>query len=316
MNIIQADAAKIKKYINNDGSGIANIKPASTWTDDVVEMVCNPQTSLAGIPIHYRNFEERLRFRDGEVTIWSGYNGHGKSLILNQFILAACYETKCLIISPEMPVAKTMLRMTHQATRRRHATESEVRGFHKWTDDRLWLYDQQGTVNTQMVYAVVRYAVHEIGIKHIVIDSLMKCGMGMDDYNAQKAFVDQLTTIAKDLGCHIHLVAHSRKGQNEKGIPDKHDIKGCSEITDMVDNVLIMFRNKDKEDAMERAQREKNQHDINELKKKYDGKLFCRKQRHGDWEGTIGLFFDLPSQLFMDSQVEPSKTDFSVNLGA
>ena len=300
MQIIN-DIDRIKQYMTQPPE-MANIKPASTWVDTVVENVCNPDQELSGVPIQYAKHYENLRFRKGEVSIWSGYNGHGKSLILNQYALFACEWDRFVIISPEMPVHKTMQRMTHQATARRHPVEAEVRGFHKWTDGRIWLYDQLGTVKTKMVYAVIRYAVYELGINQIVIDSLMKCGIGTDDYNAQKTFVDELTTIAKDLSIHIHLVAHSRKALNEKAIPDKHDIRGAGEITDMVDNVLIQFRNKNKEAKIATAKRDRDMGAIRELDKKYDALLVCCKQRHGDWEGNIGLWFDLPSQLYLNGE--------------
>lgn len=311
MNIIESDAARIKQYLDAPREA-EQIRPASNWADEVVDLICNPDEHNQGVPIHYINHHDNLRFRDGEVTIWSGYNGHGKSLLLNQFILSACYTAKCLIISPEMPVAKNMQRMTHQATRVRHALEQEIRDFHKWTDDRLWMYDQLGTVQPKMVFAVIRYAAAELGINQIVVDSLMKCGISFDDSNGQKRFIDELTTIAKDLSIHIHLVAHSRKGVNEKGIPDKHDVKGVGDITDMVDNVLTVWRNKSKEESMAKARRDNDTIKIRELRDKVDGLLICSKQRFGDWEGNIGLWFDLPSQLFLNGKdLQPVKTNFA-----
>ena len=53
-----------------------------------------------------------------------------------------------------------------------------------------------------------------------MIDSLVKCGVGVDDYNAQKKFVDALCWAAKQHKVHIHLVNHIRKGNNETEIPD------------------------------------------------------------------------------------------------
>ena len=79
---------------------------------------------------------------------------------------------------------------------------------------------------------------NKLGCKHIVIDSLMKCGIGEEDYQAQGDFVDKLCWIAKKYDVHIHLVHHMRKGRSEDDIPDKFDVKGASRITDMVDNLF------------------------------------------------------------------------------
>ena len=55
-----------------------------------------------------------------------------------------------------------------------------------YTDSRLWLYDQQGTVATKTILGVMRYAAYELRCQHFVVDSLMKCVRGEDDYNGQK----------------------------------------------------------------------------------------------------------------------------------
>jgi hypothetical protein len=93
------------------------------------------------------------------------------------------------------------------------------------------------------VLALATYVRKELGIDHLVVDSLMKCGIGVDDLTGQKDFVDGLCAIARDTGLHIHLVCHMRKGENERLAPGKFDIKGAGEITDMVDNINIVWKN-------------------------------------------------------------------------
>ena len=306
MRIIDSDLEEIKRFLAPPPEA-ANVKSAATWADAVIEDMRALPTGRAGLPIHYKDFQDNLAFDAGEVTVWSGHSGHGKSLILNQFILWALLQSRCLIISPEMPAVKTMRRMVYQATRTRSPQEEQVRAFHAYTDDRLWLYDQLGMVKPEMVQAVIRYATDKFKIDHIVVDSLMKCGIGADDYNRQKDFIDSLTVLAKDCNTHIHVVAHSRKKDNESQIPDKHDIKGASEITDMVDNVMIMFRNKSKERAIE-EHNSGNSLSTEQLQKAQnapDAILCCRKQRHGDWEGNIKLSFDLQSMCFMAEKQAP-----------
>lgn len=123
--------------------------------------------------------------------------------------------------------------------------------FRDWTSGKLYLYDQQGTVSAKQVCAVVRFAAKEKGVTHFVVDSLMKCVAGEDDYNGQKAFVDELTAIARDYQMHIHLVHHIKKPVNEEHKPNKYDFKGSGSITDQVDNVISVWRNKPKERSRE-----------------------------------------------------------------
>lgn len=297
----------IKKYMNVQ-SELTDIRPASDWSGEVIDMIMNPTQHQEGVPIPYQKYENDLRFRVGEVSIWAGVNGHGKSLILNQFVLVGMFEEKFGIISPEMTPTRQLQRLTYQGCRSRHANPDQMKAFHEFTDGRLWLYDYQGAIQPAMLYACMRYMAIELDIKHIIIDSMMKCIAKEDDMNEQKAFVNQLTNLAKELGVHIHLVCHSRKGQSEGAMPDKFNIKGSGAITDLVDNVLLVWRNKDKERKL--ASEKTNQVDRNNLKSDPDAGLMCVKQRHHDWEGTIWLNYHSPSMLLLNGMDNPNSIDW------
>jgi twinkle protein len=157
----------------------------------------------------------------------------------------------------------------------------------------LWLYDQQGTTSAMQVIAMARYCAVELGVTHVFIDSLMKCVSGEDDYNAQKAFVDAITALARDHNIHVHLIHHIRKLANEEMMPNKNDIKGTGAIADQVDNVLLMWRNKKKE------------HDAQQGKmvdiKTPDAMLRCEKQRNGEAEEWYHLWYHKDSQQFIEN---------------
>jgi twinkle protein len=162
----------------------------------------------------------------------------------------------------------------------------------KFLSDKMYLYDQQGTTTPEKVIAMSRYCAIELKVKHIVIDSLMKCVTGEDDYNAQKSFVDELTALARDHNIHIHLVHHIRKLGSEEIQPSKTDIKGSGAIADQVDNVLLMWRNKKKEHDIQNGQIPDH--------KKPDALLMCEKQRNGEAEEWYSLWFNRDSQQFVD----------------
>jgi twinkle protein len=151
-------------------------------------------------------------------------------------------------------------------------------------------------VNGDRVLSVCRYAAKVLKVKHIVIDSLMKCGFNEDDYNGQKGFVDQLCAIAKDFAVHIHLVHHSRKREDESKPPGKMDAKGTGAIIDQVDNCITVFRNKRKEVQMSMGQGDKDA---------YDALMIVDKQRHGEWEGNLALWYDVESQQYLPAYQHP-----------
>lgn len=282
----------------------ANVKPAHLWVQELIERLRNPvQAPRALMP--WRKTHAIVSFRPGEVTVWGGANGNGKSLVTGQVALSLmAQEHKVCIASFEMKPMKTLERMGRQFSGYNpddpafagsaEAVDQlvEVYGqFRDWTNGRLWLYDQQGTVSVSRVVAMARYCAKVLGITHIFIDSLMKCVSGEDDYNGQKAFVDELTSIARDYSVHIHLVHHIRKPADESHKPSKYDYKGTGAITDQVDNVISVWRNKAKE-----RKREENK---TVEDKEPDALLICDKQRNGEWEGSIGLWFDKPSMQYV-----------------
>lgn len=260
------------------------IVPASSFVDGVLDRLSGEPQAL-GDSLPWSKTYSKVRLRPGEISVWAGVNGHGKSQLLNMVCAFALNKSKWLIASLEMKPDATMYRMTRQISGVRDVNPDYALRFMSWTDDKLWIYDQLDTVESERIIGMIHYAAQELKINHIIIDSLMKCGIGSDDYNTQKGFVDRLCWAAKSENIHIHLVAHVRKGNHESDIPDKFDIKGCSEITDMVDNVFIVHRNKGKEEKirMNKATFEDEQQP--------DCTLKVAKQRHGEWEGNFLLWF-------------------------
>jgi twinkle protein len=149
-----------------------------------------------------------------------------------------------------------------------------------------------------MEYARRRYA-----ISHFIIDSLAKCGMSEDDYNAQKAFVETLSDFSREHNAHVHLIAHARKGSDEHNPPGKMDVKGSGAITDLCDNVFSVWRNKPKEEMLERTGDEDN----TALDERPDAVVACVKQRYGEWEGRIALWFDRQSLQYRGNFNEPRR---------
>lgn len=266
--------------------------PAGAYAEEVADYLENG-TQLVGTKLPWRKTRDLIRLREAEVTLWSGMNGHGKSLALGQAAAGfVCQRQRVCIASFEMRPVVTLARMTRQTSGARQPDREMVVGLHEVWSDWLWMYDQQGQVTGERILAVMRYAAQELGVKHFILDSLMKCGMAEDDYTAQKLFIDALCTIARDTGMHIHLVAHSRKSKDETQAPGKMDVKGSGSITDQVDNVIIWWRNKAKEAAMQAG--EAHQPDTP------DALMIVDKQRNGEFEGKLGFFFDRDSMQYLE----------------
>ncbi|WP_291141883.1 AAA family ATPase [Hydrogenophaga sp.] len=282
-------------YFDQQVDESAKVRPASTWTQEVVDQFYGEPSAKSWVPTGFDKMRGKFDLRPGEVTLWAGINGHGKTTLLSQVQLRAMQSgQKVGLASFEMKPPKSMAKMSRQAAGIGSPSIQYIRAFHRWTDNRLWIYDHLGRVATKRVLAVATYMRKELGIDHMVIDSLMKCGIGTDDYTAQKDFVNDLCSVAQETGLGIHLVVHMRKGENERSAPDKFDVKGASEIVDLVDNLVICWKNVRKLGLAE----EKRDPD--------DPDAFVRiaKQRHHTWEGSFAFWFDPDTQQFREHQKE------------
>lgn len=275
---------EIDRYIaENEQDESAYVKPASAYLEEVLARFNGTDKRQHGLCLPWAKCLGSFDLRPAEVTLLLGINGHGKSLIAGQMVNRIMQQGgKVCIASFEMRPAATLQRMCRQAAGSHNPSIDYIRAYHAWTDNRLWIYDQHGTTPPNRVVNLCRYAA-SLGIRHVVIDSLMKVIANEDDYNGQKNFVNELCVLARDTGMHIYLIHHSRKGQDENRVPGKMDAKGSGAITDLVDNCVSVWRRKDPQDD------------------KPDCLLTVDKQRHGEWEGKFALWFHAESQSFTET---------------
>lgn len=310
MQLIHDTEIDLSVYLHETDNKV-KVKPASVWMEELIERLQSPEKTKK-VYLPWEKAKNVFQFRQGEVTLWAGQNGHGKTQVVSQVALSLMgQDEKVVIASFEMKPATTLQRLArmyagtnpfspeYQNDDGVKAVTELYREFGEWSDRRLWLYDQTGTVTADKVIGMARYCAKELGVTHVIIDSLMKCVQGEDDYNGQKEFVDELTSLARDNLIHIHLIHHTRKPQNENHIPDKHDNKGSGAITDLVDNVMMVWRNKPKEDDI------KAKGHMSNKQTEYDAAILCRKQRNGEDEPTIALWFDRDSQQYKGDPADP-----------
>lgn len=283
------------------------LKSAAVYVEAVIDRIHPKGGKRPGIDLPWRKTQGRLRLHDGEVSIWTGINGHGKSLMVGQAMLAAARQSyACCVASMEMHPEKTLGRMVQQWVKAQVPTPDQIRLALDQMKDSVWIFDLQGTAKRERLLEVIDFAFRRYGIRQFVIDSLSKCGIAEDDYRGQKDYIDQLGDFAKSTGSHVHLVAHARKGADEYSPPGKMDVKGTGALTDMVDNVLCVHRNKAKERDLAILDnggtiKGKSRADI---LKEYDAFLCCDKHREdgADAEGMYGLYFDRKALLYVEDQ--------------
>jgi len=282
------------------------LKAANHFTQDVIGEFYPAGGQLPGFDMPWPRVP--FRFLRGEVTVITGVNAHGKSLLWGQVVASGCRQgEKVCIASMEMHPRKTLYRMVRQATGKKFPKPDEITASMEWMSERIWLFNLVGTGKMDRMLQVFEYAYRRHGVKQFLIDSMMKCGIAEDDYRGQKDLLESLCDFAQRTGSHVHLVVHSRKKDNEMVPLGKMDVKGTGAITDLAFNFFSVWRNKNKEFTMKAFAN--NEHldlprgtTIEDIKKQPDAVLICDKSRNvDDAEGKYLLWFDNVSMNYCDT---------------
>ena len=254
----------------------------------------------SGIP----NLDQAIGgFLMGELSVWTGRRGEGKSTLLSQLLLEALDQDAAVCAySGELPAWKFKYWTSLQAAGPEHIRREKDRSSGKlvpmvsplvqprideWYRRRFFLYDiGKSTVHDAAnILRLFGYAHRWYGAKVFLVDNIMtarfKGTRDADFYRAQSAFVNDLATFARSNGVHVHLVAHPRKTDQKHLAAD--DVGGIGDITNLADNVFALERTQKGEEGQ-------GQTVLNILKNRFYG---VRKQ--------IGLTFDETSRRFYKS---------------
>lgn len=294
--LLLSEFIKTAKTIDPD-----ELVSATSMASEVEEQFEILKYGPTGVRLPWDSTYDNIRFRKSEVSVFTGINGHGKSLLLGQLVVAGIQQgEKYCIASMEMPPVKTLYRMVRQVADTGTPTNPYIRAIMDWFDDQLWVFNVVGNAKAERMLDVFKYGIKRYGIKHFVVDSLTKCGFGEDDYNAQKEFMDRLSDFAHQYEVHVYLVAHPRKGASEDDMPGKLDIRGAAAITNLADNVFTVWRNKKKETEIAKLKYQ-GAEVPDDLRYSPDMIFKCVKQRDHGWEGTVPLYFNPESLWYRDT---------------
>jgi twinkle protein len=221
---------------------------------DQVKALLYPAADAALLPrlLLGDKYRDEFEFRPAELSVWTGINGHGKSLMLNQILLGLMNqgERACVFSGEMLPVMQAK-RLAKQATGLGRPTPEYLDAVRDWVRERMWLFNVSGTATITRLIEVFRYAARRYGITHFVVDSLMMTDVPEDGpgaFTAQKVAIQKLVGFAKEFKVHVHLVAHPRKGRDEKEAPGKLDVAGSSKVTDGADNVFSVWSARKEDD--------------------------------------------------------------------
>lgn len=205
-------------------------------------------------------------FYAGELSVWTGKRGIGKSTLLSQLLLEAVDQGhNVCAYSGELPKEQfrewTYLQAAgpehisyitdpHTGKKLASADAMADRQISKWLNERFWLFDLEHntrhdpeTILKQFEYAKMRY-----NCDVFLVDNIMSVdfdGYSDRDFNRiQSKFTQMLVTFSKRRGVHTHLVVHPRKSTSDNNTKiSSDDVSGSGDITNRADNVFFLTTN-------------------------------------------------------------------------
>lgn len=246
-------------------------------------------------------------FRGGELSVWTGRRGEGKSTLLSEILLEAVNETRIVCAySGELPARQFKRFLLPQAAGPGNLTEipdtrtgrmdympsePDMEEINRWLHGRFLLTDlrQKNAHDEDNILTLFEYAHLSYGAGVFLVDNIMttqlKGERELGQWAAQKSFIQRLSAFAKKNDVHVHLVAHPRKA-GEHGLT-ADDIAGAAEITNLADKVFSVERTGEG----------------NEI----DAKVRIIKDRETGSREVVPLMFEPKSRRFYDIGGNPDK---------
>lgn len=207
---------------------------------DEINMQNRPIISINTLP----KFTSMLKgFRLGELSIFSGPTGSGKTTILSQISLDYCLQgIPTLWGSFEIRkgvLAQVMLKQIS------NANDSSFEGsFSRFADMPLFFMDYFGATDLGTILSTMESAVAEQNVKHIIIDNLQFM-TSYQGYSAIERFdgadkaIAAFRSFASTHSVHITIVIHPRK-EDEFTSLNISSISGTSKATQEADNIILL----------------------------------------------------------------------------
>lgn len=206
-----------------------------------------------------------LGFSMGTLNIITGYNGNGKSTLINQMCIAQSLSQgyKVFAYSPELTSSNLKSWLYPTIANREHFVKKTYGGneystlgvtgikyIDKWLKSKLFIYSDDSITSDEKRLLLDMEVLVEKGVKVFIIDNLMKIDL-VDSFKneliAQKTFVNKLKNFARKYNAIVHLVAHPRKPQQGNSVITKFDIAGSGDITNLADYVISISRVSEKD---------------------------------------------------------------------
>lgn len=201
-------------------------------------------------------------FFGGELSVWTGKRGQGKSTLISQIVPEAIARNKKVCVysgemravefrdtvyrqsAGERNIQKTVDRFTGKELY--HVNHDTMQKLDRWMNKKVFITDI-GTENAHdedNIISLFEYACRWHRCSVFVVDNVMTAALKgearLGQWRAQSLFAARLVAFAKRFDVHVHLIAHPRKTKDDNF--DADDVGGSSDLTNRADNVFRVGR--------------------------------------------------------------------------
>eukprot|EP00612_Vaucheria_litorea_P001307 CAMPEP_0171457412 /NCGR_PEP_ID=MMETSP0945-20130129/3508_1 /TAXON_ID=109269 /ORGANISM="Vaucheria litorea, Strain CCMP2940" /LENGTH=574 /DNA_ID=CAMNT_0011983029 /DNA_START=203 /DNA_END=1924 /DNA_ORIENTATION=- len=199
-------------------------------------------------------------FRPGELSVFTGGTGVGKTTMLSQMSLdLAKAGTNVLWGSFEVQNTRLIKKMLHQFGRKPLTEISKKQQglpalMERFSQLPLLFMSFHGGTEVDLVLEAMDYAVYANDASHIILDNLQFMisssstsnkylgGLAWNKFDAQDVAMEKFRKFATERNVHITLVIHPRKEQDERMPLTMTSVFGSAKMTQEADLVFILQR--------------------------------------------------------------------------
>ena len=250
-------------------------------------------------------------FALGQLSVWSGSNGSGKSSFLNQITLESIEQNfNVAVYSGELENTRLMTWILLQAAGKNNVMEKH--NFFTptpnardkilyWLNEKLFVFSDKEGNDPDVLFESIKDVVKKKNVKMVIVDNLMSLDLKdtNNKYDEQGRIVKELSALAKELEIHIHFVCHPRKSTN---FLRKNDISGTADITNLADNVFIIHRtNNDFKKGTKEMFGLREDDPMYQFSNVIE---VCKNREDGVQDKFVGTYFEIQSKRLLNSKEE------------
>ncbi len=234
--------------------------------------------------------------RRGELSIYTGHTGTGKTTLLSQISLDYCMQGVPTLWGSfeirNVRLARLLLEQLYSSETGRPASTLRE-NFAEWSErfEELPMYFMRyyGSSPIEKVIDAMEYGNYVHDISHVLLDNLqfMTSGQGrnsFDRFEILDGAIQKLRHFSSEHNVHVSLVVHPRKENDDQAIQTA-SVFGSAKATQEADNVVILQRKRGGGRVLEVH------------KNRFDGEL-----------GSFQLAFDKESKLFSEKKMRQKNT--------